>query len=303
TEYDSVRSEIETLHNQIVSLRNTNEENIRRIAELDSQKLTYEQENIEKDRQLKECDEKFQELQLTLKQTQESGIKLRKALHKMKETITNNEQTHNQELEIRLRMVTEEYEQKLNEQEAEYSTKLKSLTKEMNSQMEEKEKQFNQQHQELIDRSYQNENNMKHRIIEAEQRASVAEEQLKNKQINQHLIQELENQINDLQTQIESFNSRENIPIQTTDHAAQTNIEDSKLHSSLTNSNDTLHSLVVEPTEIDYLKQIIFAYMTGTDPMTMVKVICALLRYTDDEKSVIIEHEKYRQTRWLNTPR
>ena len=29
---------------------------------------------------------------------------------------------------------------------------------------------------------------------------------------------------------------------------------------------------------------------------TMAKVICALLRYTDDEKSLIIEHEKLRQT-------
>jgi hypothetical protein len=28
----------------------------------------------------------------------------------------------------------------------------------------------------------------------------------------------------------------------------------------------------------------------------MAKVICALLRYTDDEKSLIIEHEKLRQT-------
>ena len=28
----------------------------------------------------------------------------------------------------------------------------------------------------------------------------------------------------------------------------------------------------------------------------MAKVICALLRYTDDEKSLIIEHEKVRQT-------
>ncbi|CAF4450692.1 unnamed protein product, partial [Adineta steineri] len=30
--------------------------------------------------------------------------------------------------------------------------------------------------------------------------------------------------------------------------------------------------------------------------MTMAKVICALLRYTDDEKSLVIEHEKLRQS-------
>ena len=28
----------------------------------------------------------------------------------------------------------------------------------------------------------------------------------------------------------------------------------------------------------------------------MIKVICALLRYTDDEKSLILNHEKHRQT-------
>ena len=68
-------------------MKNTNEENTRRLAELDSQKLTIEQENTEK----------VEELQLQLKQTQESSTKLRKALHKMKETITNNDQTRTQE--------------------------------------------------------------------------------------------------------------------------------------------------------------------------------------------------------------
>jgi ABC-type Zn2+ transport system substrate-binding protein/surface adhesin len=88
----------------------------------------------------------------------------------MKETITNNEQTHTQELgeifhsflkinkffslEIRLRLITEEYEQKLKEQEAQYSADLKSITKEMNSQIEEKEQQFNQQLQELISKLF-----------------------------------------------------------------------------------------------------------------------------------------------------
>ncbi len=34
-----------------------------------------------------------------------------------------------------------------------------------------------------------------------------------------------------------------------------------------TNSNDSFHSFIIEPTETDYLKQIVLAYMTGTDPM------------------------------------
>ncbi len=51
----------------------------------------------ERERQLTEYEEKNQELEASIKQAQETGTKLRKALHKMKETITNNEQAHIQE--------------------------------------------------------------------------------------------------------------------------------------------------------------------------------------------------------------
>jgi predicted RNase H-like nuclease (RuvC/YqgF family) len=88
---------METLRNEIISLKNTIEENTRRIAEFDSQKSIFEQENLEKVRQLTERDERIQELQLNLEQTQENGTKLRKALHRMKETMTNNKQTHTEE--------------------------------------------------------------------------------------------------------------------------------------------------------------------------------------------------------------
>ena len=56
----------------------------------------------------------------------------------------------NNSLEIRLRTITEEYEQKLQEQKADYKGKLKFLTTNMNSQLEEKEKQFNRQIQDFI---------------------------------------------------------------------------------------------------------------------------------------------------------
>jgi len=48
---------------------------------------------------------------------------------------------------------------------------------------------------------------------------------------------------------------------------------DSTSNHSRTNSNDSLHSFIFEPTEIDYLKQIILAYMTGTDRMVLLKKI------------------------------
>ena len=201
---------MEQLRQQIASLTRTNEENTHRIGEFDSQKFNFEHEITEKDRQILEREEKLQELQSNLEKTQESSAKLRKALHKMKETITNNEQTHNQEsgrillkkskssscfLEIRLRMIAEEHEEKLREKEGEYSANLKSITKQLTSQMEEKEQEFNRQLQELIskiskqkigvkgflfvDKSYQIEHDIKQRFAEAEQRAQTAEEQLR----------------------------------------------------------------------------------------------------------------------------
>lgn len=37
----------------------------------------------------------------------------------------------------------------------------------------------------------------------------------------------------------------------------------------LRSSNDSQNSLIFEPTEVDYLKKIILAYMTGTD-----RIVC-----------------------------
>ena len=86
-----MRTDIARLRDQVNSLNTTNEEATRRIAGADAEKLQLEHESAEKDRQLLERDEQ-------IKHAQESGTKLRKALHKMKETITSNEQTHIQEL-------------------------------------------------------------------------------------------------------------------------------------------------------------------------------------------------------------
>jgi len=37
----------------------------------------------------------------------------------------------------------------------------------------------------------------------------------------------------------------------------------------LNHSNNNQHSIMFEPTEVDYLKQIVLAYMTGTD-----RIVC-----------------------------
>ncbi|CAF1122028.1 unnamed protein product [Adineta steineri] len=292
TQCDSYQNEIETLKSEIVSLVNINEENTRRIDEFDDEKFNFEQEIIEKSRQITESNEKIEELESNLKQAQETGAKLRKALQKMKDSITNKEQTNNPDTEIQLQKVTDEYEQRLKEQEKEYNTKLKLMAKEMNVQIEDKELTYNRQLNEYMQRSRKNENDLIHtseqqvtsaeeRALNAEREMSKLQEQLKEKQLEHYrTAQDLQNQIQKLTRQTP----------ETINDATQTSVED--LHQS----NGDQHLLIFEPTEVDYLKQIVLAYMTGTDRITMAKVICAVLRYTDNETSLVIEQEKLRQS-------
>ena len=54
----------------------------------------------------------------------------------------------------------------------------------------------------------------------------------------------------------------------------------------------------LEPTEIDYLKKIVYSYMMGTDSLTMAKVIMAILKFDEDEKNQLIENEKTKSAAW-----
>lgn len=52
--------------------------------------------------------------------------------------------------EVRLKMLTDEYEEKLREQESENSARIRTLSKELNSKFEEKERAFQLQIDEII---------------------------------------------------------------------------------------------------------------------------------------------------------
>lgn len=203
------------MKSEIISLVNINEENTRRIDEFNDEKFNFEQELNEKDRQIKEYDEKIQELELTLERTKENSAKLRNALEKARESMTNNEQTKLQDAgnifyvnfslktkifssENRLRKLTEQYEERLKQQEIEYNTNLKAMAKEMNTQIDEKEQNYNQQLRDfirkifilliewfsslLLENNYKTENdqigNFQQKIIDAEQRTLIAEKQI-----------------------------------------------------------------------------------------------------------------------------
>ncbi|CAF0909555.1 unnamed protein product [Adineta ricciae] len=290
---ESRQSEIASLQSELASLVDTNEENTRRIDEFENEKFNLEQEIIEKDRQLDELNEKTVELESDLKQAQESGAKLRKALQKMKESVANKEQSNVQDTEQQLKKTVEEYEQRLRIQEKEYDSKLKAMAKEMNRQIEEREANYHQQlsdlkrknqqiEQEDVSKWEQKVSDAEERALNAEREMSKLHEQLKEKQLEHYrATQDLQVQIHKLQKQLP----------QTADGSTQTIIE----------AENDLHSFLSAPTEVDYLKQIVLAYMIGKDQLTMAKVICAVLRYTDDEKSLILEHERHRHSSWLNS--
>ncbi len=110
-----------------------------------NQIVRFEQETIEKDRQITECDEKIEEIQLALEQSKESNEKLRKALQKK-----NDQSIESNSTEIHLQKLTEDYEQRLKEQEIEYNVKLKAIAKEMSTQIDEKERNYQQQLKDFI---------------------------------------------------------------------------------------------------------------------------------------------------------
>lgn len=59
------------------------------------------------------------------------------------------------------------------------------------------------------------------------------------------------------------------------------------------NRRDSLQSLP-EPTEFEYLKNIIYEYMMGKEPVTLAKVIAAVLRFNDVQTQQVIRREEAR---------
>ena len=182
---------------EILSLVNLNEENTRRIDEFENVRYNSEQEIVEKDRQLTENEEKLHEIQSTLEQTKESNEKLRKALQKLKENSEREEMSFGQ---AQMNKLADDYEQRLKDKDQEYQTKLKAMAKEMSTRIDEKEGNYQQQLRDFIrkfsmiiisftlsvlfplenNRKSENDlaNQSEQRVINAEQRAVVAEEHL-----------------------------------------------------------------------------------------------------------------------------
>ena len=82
----SLRVEQQTTESALTEAR-SEIERLQHVASL------AEQENLDKDRQITERDERIDELNSSLQQSQESGNKLRKALQKMNESVKSNEQS------------------------------------------------------------------------------------------------------------------------------------------------------------------------------------------------------------------
>ncbi|XP_054718837.1 golgin subfamily A member 4-like isoform X2 [Uloborus diversus] len=59
------------------------------------------------------------------------------------------------------------------------------------------------------------------------------------------------------------------------------------------NRRDSLQS-IPEPTEFEYLKNIIYEYMMGKEPVTLAKVIAAVLRFSESQTEQVVRREETR---------
>ncbi|XP_067837468.1 golgin subfamily A member 4 isoform X2 [Heptranchias perlo] len=58
-------------------------------------------------------------------------------------------------------------------------------------------------------------------------------------------------------------------------------------------------SVISEPTELEYLKKVLFEYMMGKETKTLAKVITTVLKFPADQTQKILEREDSRSTTWL----
>ncbi|XP_078396219.1 golgin subfamily A member 4 isoform X2 [Cetorhinus maximus] len=58
-------------------------------------------------------------------------------------------------------------------------------------------------------------------------------------------------------------------------------------------------SVITEPTELEYLKKVLFEYMMGKETKTLAKVITTVLKFPADQTQKILEREDSRSTTWL----
>ena len=138
--------ELDSYRDEIVSLKKINEEQIVRI-----EKLIEEKDDDQ--RRFNEQNEKIEQLEISLKQTQESSGKLRKALQNLKETMSTNEQTQNTDtgtIISRFESIESFDLVRLKEHEIDYNNKLKAMAKEMSLQIDDKEREYHQQLNEFI---------------------------------------------------------------------------------------------------------------------------------------------------------
>ncbi|XP_067121720.1 golgin subfamily A member 4-like isoform X5 [Centruroides vittatus] len=78
----------------------------------------------------------------------------------------------------------------------------------------------------------------------------------------------------------------------------------SKPSTGTSNHTEDISLKVPEPTEFEYLRNIMYEYMMGKEPFILAKVITAVLKFDDDQTRQILQREASRQvqrTHWLSS--
>ncbi|XP_053791723.1 golgin subfamily A member 4 isoform X3 [Vidua chalybeata] len=286
-EKQKLYKEVNRLQKDIRALRKEHQQELdivkKESLEDMEQKIRYEQEDIElkHNSTLKQLIREFntqlaqkeRELETTVKET------ISKAQEVENELIENHHieitQLHKKivEKDDDLKRTVKKYEEILESREEEMTAKVHELQ----AQLEDLQKEYKQRIAEEEHCNTENVTITELKALLAQKTTLVSDSKLKE--------QELKEQIHVLEDQLKH---EKNLYVT----SVGTSYRDGNLHH-----NDV--SLFEEPTEIEYLRKVLFEYMMGRETKTMAKVITAVLKFPADQTQKILEREDTRPVFWL----
>ncbi|XP_023587994.1 golgin subfamily A member 4 isoform X1 [Trichechus manatus latirostris] len=215
--------------------------------------------------------QKEQELETTVKETINKAQEVEAELLESHREETNQLHKKIAEKEDDLKRTAKRYEEILDAREEEMTAKVMDLQ----TQLEELQKKYQQ-------RQEQEENPGGDKVIIMELQAQLAQ---KTALISDSKLkeQEFREQIHNLEDRLKKY---------------EKNVYATSVGTPYKGGNlyHTDVSLFGEPTEFEYLRNVLFEYMMGRETKTMAKVITSVLKFPDDQTQKILEREDARLT-------
>ncbi|GAB1603388.1 golgin subfamily A member 4-like isoform X3 [Argonauta hians] len=117
-------------------------------------------------------------------------------------------------------------------------------------------------------------------------------------------VKHLNDELADCHTQIEillqKIEKLENTSVVEADSNSVLNTSPSSYHFRANYNCNLNEPLLREPTEFEYLKNILYQYMIGKETKTLAKVIATVVQFSEDQTNNIMAQEDIRATAWLS---